>query len=160
MANSTPRCPPMTTPRKSIGKVIANFSLAYLAGRAVRQHSPEHPTHSVRPPRRTPQCRKVFTAPSTLLNYCGHGANGVNTVRLVLQDFRLLPPGRAFLCSSWEYFSYGITVKTALLVDLPPGVVTAIFPVFAAAGTLQVSCLSEFTVYAVTFTPPTVMAEA
>jgi hypothetical protein len=40
---------------------------------------------------------------------------------------------------------YGVTVKTALLVDLPPGVVTAILPVLAPVGTLIVNCWSEFT---------------
>ena len=75
----------MTTPRKSIGKVIANFSLAYLAGRAVRQHSLDHPTHSVRTPSRKPPCRKVFTARLSLLSYCEHGAIGAKIGRLVLQ---------------------------------------------------------------------------
>jgi hypothetical protein len=41
---------------------------------------------------------------------------------------------------------HGVTVKTAALVDLPPGVVTAIVPVLAPAGTLNVTLLSEFTV--------------
>jgi hypothetical protein len=47
----------------------------------------------------------------------------------------------------------------AELDTLPPGVVTAIFPVLAPVGTLIVTFESEFTVYAFTFTPPTVTLE-
>jgi len=54
--------------------------------------------------------------------------------------------------------SYGITVNTALLVALPPGVVIVIFPVVAVAGTVRVTCVSEFVVNEVTFPLPTVMA--
>jgi len=39
------------------------------------------------------------------------------------------------------------TVNTWLLVVVPPGVFTTIWPVCAPGGTLVVSCESEFTVY-------------
>jgi hypothetical protein len=47
-------------------------------------------------------------------------------------------------------------VKTAELTAVPPGVVIAIFPVFAPVGTLAVTNLSELTVNVVAFTPPNV----
>jgi hypothetical protein len=49
-----------------------------------------------------------------------------------------------------------ITVKTVELVAVPPGVVTAIFPVMAPIGTVAVTCISEFTVKVVAATPPKV----
>jgi hypothetical protein len=55
---------------------------------------------------------------------------------------------------------YGVTVKIAALVALPPGVVTVIFPVVALAGTMKVSCVSEFRVNEITFPLPTVIALA
>ena len=51
---------------------------------------------------------------------------------------------------------YWVTVNTSLLVATPPGVVTAIFPVFAPVGTLAVICESESTENVVAFTPPKV----
>jgi hypothetical protein len=51
----------------------------------------------------------------------------------------------------------GITVKVPVLIVLPPGVVTPIFPLFAPVGTRNVSFESVFTVYEVTATPPTVI---
>ena len=54
----------------------------------------------------------------------------------------------------------GVTVKTALLVALPPGVVKTTFPVLAPVGTAKVTCLSEFTVNAVTCFPSTVISSA
>ena len=54
----------------------------------------------------------------------------------------------------------GVTVNVALLVALPPGVVMRTFPVLAPEGTRNVTFKSEFTVNAVTGTPPTVMASA
>jgi hypothetical protein len=47
-------------------------------------------------------------------------------------------------------------VKTAELVAVPPGVVIAIFPVFAPVGTFAVTFVSEFTANVVAFTPPKV----
>jgi hypothetical protein len=47
-------------------------------------------------------------------------------------------------------------VKLVALVAVPPGVVMTIFPVFAPAGTVAVTCVSEFTVKVVAFTPPKV----
>jgi hypothetical protein len=47
-----------------------------------------------------------------------------------------------------------------VLVALPPGVVTAIFPGLAPVGTRSVTRKSEFTVKEVTFTPPTVRPNA
>ena len=47
-------------------------------------------------------------------------------------------------------------MKTAELVAVPPGVVIAIFPVFAPVGTFAVTCVSEFTVTVVALTPPNV----
>jgi hypothetical protein len=49
-----------------------------------------------------------------------------------------------------------VTVKTPELVAVPPGVVIAIFPVFAPVGTLAVTWVSEFTVKVVALTPPKV----
>jgi hypothetical protein len=46
-----------------------------------------------------------------------------------------------------------VTVKTPLLVAVPPAVVIAIFPVFAPMGTIAITCVSEFTVKLVAFTP-------
>src|SRR5580692_6963412 len=54
----------------------------------------------------------------------------------------------------------GVTVKTALLVASPPGVVRTTFPVLAPVGTMKVTCLSEDTVKTSTFTPPTVIVAA
>src|SRR5208337_3144160 len=51
---------------------------------------------------------------------------------------------------------YCVTVKTWVLVAVPPGVVIAIFPVFAPVGTYAVTCVSEFTVKLVAATPPNV----
>ncbi len=51
---------------------------------------------------------------------------------------------------------YCVTVKTAALVAVPPGVVIAIFPVFAPLGTFAVTCMSEFTANVVALTPPNV----
>jgi len=47
-------------------------------------------------------------------------------------------------------------VKTVELVAVPPDVVIAIFPVFAPAGTVAVTCVSEFTVKVVAATLPNV----
>lgn len=49
-----------------------------------------------------------------------------------------------------------LTVKAPELLTVPPGVVTAIFPVIAPMGTVAVSCVSEFTVKVVAATPPKV----
>ena len=49
-----------------------------------------------------------------------------------------------------------MTVKAVALVAVPPGVVTAIFPVTAPVGTVAVTCVSEFTVGAIASTPPKV----
>ena len=54
----------------------------------------------------------------------------------------------------------GVTVNVALLVALPPGVVMRTFPVLAPERTRNVTRRSEFTVNAVTGTPPTVTASA
>ena len=54
----------------------------------------------------------------------------------------------------------GVTVKMALLVALPPGVVRTTFPVLAPVGTMKVTCLSEDTVKAPTFMPSTVIVSA
>jgi hypothetical protein len=51
---------------------------------------------------------------------------------------------------------HAVTVKLVALAALPPGVVIAIFPVFAPVGTVAVTCVSEFTVKLVAFTPPNV----
>jgi hypothetical protein len=51
---------------------------------------------------------------------------------------------------------YCLTVKTAALVAVPPGVVIAIFPVFAPLGTFAVTCVSEFTANVVALTRPNV----
>src|ERR1700724_872151 len=51
---------------------------------------------------------------------------------------------------------HGVTVKLVALVAVPPGVVIAILPVRAPLGTVAVTCVSEFTVKAVAFTPPKV----
>jgi hypothetical protein len=45
-------------------------------------------------------------------------------------------------------------------VALPPGVVKTTFPVFAPVGTVKVTCWSELTVNAFTFTPPRVIVVA
>ena len=39
-----------------------------------------------------------------------------------------------------------LTVKSVVLVAVPPGVVTVIFPVVAPVGTVVVICVAEFTV--------------
>jgi hypothetical protein len=44
-------------------------------------------------------------------------------------------------------------VKFVELVAVPPGVVMAIFPVTAPVGTVAVTCMSEFEVNVVAFTP-------
>src|ERR1700722_14111513 len=46
------------------------------------------------------------------------------------------------------------TVKIAELVAVPPEVVITIFPVFAPAGTVAVTFVSEFTTNVVACTPP------
>ena len=51
-------------------------------------------------------------------------------------------------------------MKAVVLEALPPGVVATTFPVLAPAGTTNVTLLSEFTVKAVTATPPTEIADA
>ena len=51
-------------------------------------------------------------------------------------------------------------MNVVLLITLPPGVVTAMVPVLAPAGTVKLTAASECTVKAVTFTPPTVIAVA
>lgn len=51
---------------------------------------------------------------------------------------------------------YCVTVKTPELVAIPPGVVIAIFPVFAPVGTLAITFVSESTVTLVAGTPPNV----
>ena len=48
---------------------------------------------------------------------------------------------------------HGITVKLVEAVAVPPGVVMAIFPVFAPVGTSAVTVVSESTVTSVAFTP-------
>lgn len=53
-----------------------------------------------------------------------------------------------------------VTVNTSGLAVVPPGVVITIFPVFAPVGTSAVTCVSEFTVNVVAFTPPKVTLEA
>ena len=53
-----------------------------------------------------------------------------------------------------------VTVKVVALVAVPPGVVITTLPVLAPAGTVNVTCLSEFTVKDVTLTPPSVMLVA
>jgi hypothetical protein len=49
-----------------------------------------------------------------------------------------------------------ITVNVPELVAVPPGVVITMCPVFAPLGTVAVTCVSEFTVTTVAFTPPKV----
>jgi len=49
---------------------------------------------------------------------------------------------------------HGVTVKLAALVAVPPAVAIVIFPVTAPVGTVAVTCVSEFTVNVVAFTPP------
>jgi hypothetical protein len=49
-----------------------------------------------------------------------------------------------------------VTVKVALLVAVPTGVVTLIFPVFAPLGTVAVIFVYEFTAKLVALTPPKV----
>ena len=51
---------------------------------------------------------------------------------------------------------YCVTVKTPELAAIPPGVVIAIFPVFAPVGTSAITFLSESTVTLVAGTPPNV----
>jgi hypothetical protein len=53
-----------------------------------------------------------------------------------------------------------VPVNTSGLAVVPPGVVITIFPVFAPVGTSAVTCVSEFTVNVVAFTPPKVTLEA
>ena len=48
----------------------------------------------------------------------------------------------------------GVTEKDAELLAEPVGVVTVILPVAAPAGTVAVTCVSEFTVKVVAATPP------
>jgi len=52
--------------------------------------------------------------------------------------------------------NYGVTVKTPVLVAIPPGVVITIFPVLAPVGTVAVIWVSEPTEKVVAFTPPRV----
>ena len=47
-------------------------------------------------------------------------------------------------------------MKLAALDAVPPGVVMAIFPVFAPVGTVAVTSVSEFTVKLIADTPPKV----
>src|SRR5262249_5432875 len=49
---------------------------------------------------------------------------------------------------------YGVTVKTVLLLAVPPAVVTNTFPVSAPVGTVAVIVVPELTVKLVAFTPP------
>ena len=49
-----------------------------------------------------------------------------------------------------------MTVNVAELDAVPPAVVMAIFPVMAPVGTVAVTCVLEFTVKLVAFTPPKV----
>ena len=49
-----------------------------------------------------------------------------------------------------------VTVNVPELVTVPPNVVMAILPVTAPVGTPAVTCVSEFTVTLVAFTPPKV----
>ena len=51
-----------------------------------------------------------------------------------------------------------MTVNVPELVAVPPGVVIAIFPVFAPVGTSTVTCEEELTVKVVAFIPPKVTA--
>lgn len=66
-------------------------------------------------------------------------------------------PATLRVCEGWGSYSegYGVTVKVAALDALPPGVVTAIFPVVAVEGTEIVTCVSELTTNEVTFPLPT-----
>src|ERR1700723_513699 len=50
-------------------------------------------------------------------------------------------------------------MNVILLLPLPPGVVTAIFPVFAPGGTVAVICVPPFTVK-LAFTPPNFTCDA
>ena len=55
---------------------------------------------------------------------------------------------------------YGVTVNTALLLALPPAVVTEILPVFAPVGKVAMIVVPEFTAKLVAFTPPNLTAVA
>ena len=65
-------------------------------------------------------------------------------------------PKRSGFVSSSDAQCQSVTVKTPGLTAVPPGVVIAIFPVFAPFGTVAVTCVSEFTVKLVAITPPNV----
>jgi hypothetical protein len=51
---------------------------------------------------------------------------------------------------------YGVTVNISGPVAVPPAVVITMFPVFAPVGTIAVTCVFEFLVTVVAFTPPNV----
>ena len=51
---------------------------------------------------------------------------------------------------------YGVTLNIVALLALPPGVVTAIFPVLAPVGAVAVAFVAELTVKVGAFTPPKV----
>lgn len=55
---------------------------------------------------------------------------------------------------------YSVTVNVPALVAVPPGVVTAIGPVFAPVGASAVTSVADFTLNVVAFTPPNVTAVA
>ena len=46
-----------------------------------------------------------------------------------------------------------VTTKSVVLVAVPPGVVTVIFPFVAPVGTVAVICVAELTVKVVAVTP-------
>jgi len=84
----------LSTGRRT-GGCLGEFLPRVFGGQRYETTLLDHPTRRERPPGRTPQCRKVFTARLSLPNYCEDGANGVKTVRLVLQRFfRPLKPRR------------------------------------------------------------------
>src|ERR1035438_505481 len=60
-------------------------------------------------------------------------------------------PRALILNDSEDYF---VTLKLLALVAVPPGVVTAIFPVTAPVGTVALTCVSEFAMGLVACTPP------
>src|SRR5712692_3441623 len=64
-------------------------------------------------------------------------------------------PGPTAFDETSVFFHAQETVNVPLLA-VPPGVVTAILPVFAPTGTVAVTCVAEFTVNAVALTPPNV----
>jgi hypothetical protein len=59
-----------------------------------------------------------------------------------------------------EMAGAGMTVKLAVLVAMPPGVVTPIIPVAAPTGTVAVICVDEITVNMTAGMPPNVTDEA